>query len=222
MWAATLFIAFLSCSNIHALDAGFWPDRGNINSVDRMFMFPYSGVLDSASDYTQYAAFLMPAFFALAAPSTDWMELGFLYAGSAFLSYGTGSLLKILVPKDRPYMYYKNPPQGFIDSGDYKTSFPSDHTIMAFTGAAFVSTVFQFRYPESPYKMPVIVASYTLALATAALRVRSGSHFLSDVAVGALIGSFSGFIVPWLNFTLKKKDVTGVVTPYQASVTFNY
>jgi undecaprenyl-diphosphatase len=42
----------------------------------------------------------------------------------------------------------------------------------------------------------VTITSYALALATAALRVGSGNHFLSDVVAGALIGTVSGIVIP--------------------------
>lgn len=69
---------------------------------------------------------------------------------------------------------------------------------MAFTGAAFTQALFSLRYPDSPYRIPVTASAWTLAAATAVLRVASGNHFVTDVLAGALIGSFYGFAVPYV------------------------
>ncbi|PKL24981.1 MAG: hypothetical protein CVV47_06765 [Spirochaetae bacterium HGW-Spirochaetae-3] len=174
----------------------------DVNLIDRSLMFSYSEPIDIASDYTQYAAFLAPSVFALAAPTEDWLGIGAMYAGSAMISFATGTLLKAVIERERPYMYFDDPPASAIADGDYIDSFPSRHSIMAFTGAAFTATLFKERYPDSPYRVPAVVAAYALAGVTAGLRVGSGSHFLTDVAGGAAIGTFFGFIVPFASSRL--------------------
>jgi undecaprenyl-diphosphatase len=165
-----------------------------VNPMDRVFLYPYSRGLDIASDITQYAAFASPAVFLFVVPESDYMETALMYAGSSLLAFGAGSLIKALVPRDRPYMYFDNPPARAAVEGD--ESFPSRHSCIAFSAAAFGSTLFALRYPNSPYRLPVTITSYALALATAALRVGSGNHFLSDVVAGALIGTVSGIVIP--------------------------
>ncbi len=167
---------------------------GDVNPIDRALLFPYSKTFDLASDISQYAAFASPAVFLFAAPKSDYAETALMYAGSSLLAFGAASLLKIAVPRDRPYMYFDFPPAQAATEGN--ESFPSRHSAMAFSAVAFNSTLFALRYPDSPYRVPVTVASYALALATAALRVGSGNHFLSDVAAGALIGTVSGVVIP--------------------------
>jgi undecaprenyl-diphosphatase len=166
----------------------------DVNLIDRGLIFPYSKTLDIASDITQYAAFASPAALLFVVPKSDYVETALMYAGSSLLAFGAGSLIKALVPRDRPYMYFDSPPSQAAVEGD--ESFPSRHSCIAFSAAAFSSTLFALRYPNSPYRVPVTLASYALALATAALRVGSGNHFLSDVAAGALIGTVSGVIIP--------------------------
>ncbi|OHD26462.1 MAG: hypothetical protein A2Y38_01940 [Spirochaetes bacterium GWB1_59_5] len=169
----------------------------DVNDIDRVLMFSYSEPLDTVSDYTQYAAFLSPAVFALAAPTRDWLGIGAMYAGSAMLSYAARVGVKAAVDRYRPYMYFDNPPSSLIEEGEHLDSFPSGHSIMAFTGAGYTATLFALRYPDSPYRVPAVAGAYALATATAALRVGSGSHFLTDVAAGAAIGTLFGFIVPY-------------------------
>jgi len=167
-----------------------------VNGFDRLVALPYSASLDLASDFTQYAAFLSPAIFGLAAPVEDWLGIGVGYACSALLSFGARTGLKALVERPRPYCYFPNPPAAAIAEGEHLDSFPSGHSIMAFTGAGYAAALFAIRYPDSPYRWPATVAAYVLAGATAGLRLGSGSHFMSDVLVGAAIGTLFGVGVP--------------------------
>lgn len=173
-------------------------DRDDVNPIDRPLMFEYSKGMDTTSDYTQYAAFLMPAAFFAVAPTSAFLETGIMYATSSVLALGSSTALKYVVERDRPYMYFDNAPQSEIDAGKANESFPSRHSAMAFSGAAFVATLFAVKYPDSKYRVPVTAASYALAVTTAALRIGSGSHFTTDVLAGAAIGTFSGFIVPFV------------------------
>jgi undecaprenyl-diphosphatase len=166
-----------------------------VNGFDSLLMFPYSEPLSITSDMTQYISFFTPAAFALVAPPSEGLEISLLYGTSALLSFGTRTLMKKTIERIRPYMYDSNPPG---DMEDYNESFPSGHSIMAFTGAAFTHALFALRYPDSPYRVPVTIAAWTFASATAALRVASGNHFVTDVLAGAAIGSFFGFAVPYL------------------------
>ena len=43
------------------------------------------------------------------------------------------------------------------------------------------------------------LGSYTLAVGVASMRVYSGAHFLTDVLVGAAIGSIYGSLIPILH-----------------------
>lgn len=172
------------------------PSIAEVNGIDRLLMFSYSAPLDTASDYSQYAAFLSPALFALVAPPGEWLGIGAMYAGSAVLAYTTRTALKALIDRKRPYMYFDQPSAELIAKGDHVNSFPSGHAIMAFTGAGFTATVFCLRYPDSPYRLPVVAGAYGLATLTLGLRLGSGSHFISDVAAGAAIGSLFGVLVP--------------------------
>lgn len=173
-------------------------DRDDVNPLDRPLMFGYSEGMDKASDLTQYASFLMPAAFFAVAPTSAFLETGIMYATSSALALGSSTAMKRVMERDRPYMYFDGAPQAEIDAGKEDESFPSRHSAMAFSGAAFVATLFAVKYPDSKYRIPATAASYALAATTAALRIGSGSHFMTDVLAGAAIGTFSGFIVPFV------------------------
>jgi undecaprenyl-diphosphatase len=173
----------------------------SINSFDRWSAFPYSKPADISSDILQYVSFLLPA--VLFTTDTDqWITIGVMYAEASLLSFGLKNMGKSLVNRYRPYNYFPGAPEQ--EDNDFVKSHPSGHTTMAFTGAAFASYTFSQYFPDSPWKIPVIAGSYVLAGTTAALRIKSGSHFFSDVLSGAVIGTLSGFLIPYIHKAEKK------------------
>lgn len=189
-------------SNALAEDASYTHDgplnRDSVNVLDRSFMKPFSQPLDSLSTVIAYATLLSPAVL-VASPRGDWFTIGVMYAESLMLTWGLKELGKSFIPRYRPYMYFDDYPAEDVSNGEFRQSFPSGHTALAFTGAGFSTYVFSRYFPSSPWKIPVIAASYGLALSSATLRIASGSHFLTDVVSGAVLGSLSGFLVPWLH-----------------------
>ena len=172
--------------------------KDDVNPVDRFFMQPYSKTFDDIGTITQFASLLAPAVL-MATPMEEWCTIGVMYAESVFLSYGLKELAKNLVNRPRPYMYFEGAPEKDIAEGDWNKSFFSGHTTLSFTGATFASYVFSKYFPDSNMKIPVIVGSYGVATTTAILRMKSGNHFLSDVLTGAVVGTLSGFLVPYLH-----------------------
>ncbi len=201
----------------------------SVNSFDRWSAHKYSKPLDITGDALQYASMLLPAFL-ITTDMDQWLTIGVMYAEAACLSFGLKNLGKNIVVRYRPYTYFEGAP--YEEDNDFQKSFPSGHTAMAFTGASFVSYVFSCYYPDSPWKIPVIAGSYVFAGATAAVRMASGNHFLSDVMAGAVIGSLSGILVPYMHkveknihdsiMTNSNVDCTLSVNPSYCSVSFHF
>ena len=135
----------------------------------------------------------------LATEKSEYLTWTIMYFEAATLAYGVKDLLKYGIYKERPYMYFDGKPQKEIDENNYYCSFPSGHTTLAFLGATFTSYTFSKYFPESNLKVPVAIGSFTLATLSGTLRILSGSHFFSDVLVGAAIGSAIGITVPVLH-----------------------
>lgn len=182
------------------------PNRDEVPAFDRWSMFPYSKPLAITSDVTQYLSFFSPALFSVVAPSSDWLEIALLYGASSALSYGTRVLLKNTINRIRPYEYFPASSDYPPLEEDFDQSFPSGHSIMAFTGASFTHMLFALRYPESPYRLPVTIATWTFAASTAILRVASGNHFISDVLAGSAIGTFF-----WYSCTVSSLEILASV-----------
>ncbi|MBQ6056247.1 MAG: phosphatase PAP2 family protein [Treponema sp.] len=183
-------------------------DKSDVNAFDRFFMNSYSSSLDRAGDLMLVFAMASPCFLA-AAEKDEWFTVGVMYAETLLIANGIKELKKLCVTRARPYMYYdpSTYPEDDLEDGDFANSFPSGHSTMAFAGATFASYTFSKYFPDSPYRYAVTGGSYALALTTAALRIKSGNHFMTDVLTGAVIGSATGFLVPWLHTFNTKNDL---------------
>lgn len=173
-------------------------DPQTVNRFDRWAMSRYSSGLDRGARAFSLASAAAPAVLAFT-DSDQWLTIGVMYAQSVILTGGMKNTLKGLVTRNRPYMYFDDPPLSAVEEGDHLNSFPSGHTAYAFNGAVFAGYVFSEYMPESPWKTPVIAGALGAAAVTGVLRLCGGSHFLSDVLAGAAIGSISGFAVPRLH-----------------------
>ena len=93
--------------------------------------------------------------------------------------------LKSIIGRARPYM--NEGPLSFhpftLDN-DYH-SFPSGHTIVAFSTASVISS--NFRHPA------VYAITYSLATSVAMARIYKDKHWFSDVLTAAVLGSIIGW-----------------------------
>ena len=145
-----------------------------------------------------------------------------MYTETALIANGIKDITKLIVDRPRPYMYFDGYPQKEIEERDWCKSFPSGHTTMAFTAAAFNTYVFSKYFPDSPWRFVVAGGSYAIAVTTAALRLASGNHFATDVLTGAAIGTLCGFLVPYLHtLNTGKADKQGQAQTLSAQVVPN-
>lgn len=173
-------------------------DKDDVNSFDRKFMRSYSKNRDKSADFLLAATMAAPALLALT-DKEEWLTCAVMYAETLLIANGIKELTKLGVSRSRPYMYYdiSTVPKKDLRDGDWANSFPSGHSAMAFAGATFTSYTFCKYFPESKLRLPVMLGSYSMAAGVAALRISSGNHFMSDALTGAVIGSLTGFLVPW-------------------------
>jgi membrane-associated phospholipid phosphatase len=169
-----------------------YPDKGSVPAIDGAFMFPYDGTLSKVSDYLQYAAGLSPLLLALLGPDFPLVETGTLAFEALAWTLAAKNAAKYFLPRLRPWAYFPASSVPTEDLEEAWLSFPSGHTAIAFAGASVLAAtalLFSEEHPELPW---IAAGGAGLACATAALRVTSGSHFLSDVAAGALLGTAIG------------------------------
>jgi membrane-associated phospholipid phosphatase len=103
------------------------------------------------------------------------------------------TVVRYTTARIRPYAYYGDAtgvPEDHL-------SFWSGHTTTAFSAAAAAGYVAQVRgYPSWPW---VYAVGFTAAGAVSYFRVAGDKHWMTDVVVGAVMGTGIGFLVPWLH-----------------------
>lgn len=108
------------------------------------------------------------------------------------------SLLKIAFGRARPYLSPDNPGDFNLltriegPHGGY-AAMPSGHATAAFAFASAVTGEVRLRAPE--HARTVGVVTYGAALVTAYARMHDDRHWLSDVTVGAGIGTVTGWAI---------------------------
>jgi membrane-associated phospholipid phosphatase len=195
----TLFITELNLQGIKQQKFdGTILNRDDINVLDRLAARPYSKPLDITGSVVLGAALAAPLMLA-GTDNREWITILTMYAETMLISESSKELIKDFVYRPRPYMYFDGYPQEYVDSGDWDCSFPSGHTTMAFAAASFTSFVFCTYFPDSAWRFPVVIGSYSLAAATGILRLASGNHFITDVLAGAALGTVIGIGIPLLH-----------------------
>lgn len=122
-----------------------------------------------------------------------------LLAETASVNLALNTVVKHAVGRKRPLTYDASWSDADRSSADASLSFYSGHSATAFAMATATSRIFMIRHPDSDWVLPLWLGAEALAATTAVLRVEAGKHFWSDVAVGALVGSAVGYLVPELH-----------------------
>lgn len=192
--------------------------KNTIPMFDQIFMTSYSKGLEVTCDIARIGMLAAPvALFGFTLPKEEWFTIGTMYAESILWTYGLTEILKVCVGRARPYMYYDGAPSKAMENGDWNNSFPSGHTSMCFAAAAFSSYVYAMYNPDNNMKWVITGASFGLAATVGALRIAGGAHYFTDVFTGALIGTVSGFIIPWIHTIQprpkKNRGLEAVVSP---------
>lgn len=113
--------------------------------------------------------------------------LGTSYITLLPIVYGTKAITCVLRP----------------DGSEY-TSFPSGHTAFAFASAEFLRQEYKHKSPWYG------IAGYTMATATAGLRMYNNKHWMTDVAAGAGLGILSTQVAYWIHPWVKRKVLTKI------------
>lgn len=130
---------------------------------------------------------------------------GLLYTGSVYLN-----------DRYRPYAYNPNVAMSQRTRGGAKNSFFAGHVALVGTSTFFIAKVLNDYHPGSKVKwLPFTLAGLATGT-TAYLRYRGGQHFLSDIILGAVVGTLSGILVPHVH---KNKDITDRRLSFTASYT---
>ena len=99
----------------------------------------------------------------------------------------------------RPLVFAGDAPAGDRNAAQARGSFYSGHASGSFA-LATTAVVLNSSRRDPLISTPLLATgAYGLAMAISVLRVRAGSHYPTDIAVGALVGSAIGWGVPMLH-----------------------
>jgi membrane-associated phospholipid phosphatase len=130
--------------------------------------------------------------------SHDWRVAAvdvLLIAEAVGLTAVATQITKFSVGRARPYAVGADP-GALTDGPDSRLSFFSGHASFSFSVATATATIMTLRGYRTAWLAWVI--GLPLAVTTALLRVGADKHWLSDVVMGASVGSLVGVLVPWL------------------------
>ncbi len=191
--------------------------RENISAFDRGATYNWSEKASIVSDYFLNFMIISPvALLTSDEVRKDFGTFSLMYLENLFLSFAAVHTTKIIIKRNRPYMYNKNVPLKYKSDSSSRLSFFSGHTTHAFSSAVFLSTVYSEYYPDSKWKAYIWGISLLSASVTGYLRYASGDHFPTDIIVGAVVGSAIGYLVPLIHKIDKKDEPLGITpTQYQ-------
>ena len=205
-------------------------DRASVNAFDRGATWNWSDDWQDVSDWTRDGlvaaatlATLLPA-----AVEGRWSEaatLGVMLAETAAFSFGVTNLAKVVVQRNRPYLYndaFTPEERAGIarESGGATLSFPSGHTSLAFAAASFLSTTYADLHGPGTASKLIWGSSLGAAALVGVARVEGGKHFPTDVLAGAVAGGAIGHLVPRLH--RRGTPVNLVVTPSYLVVRWSF
>ena len=108
------------------------------------------------------------------------------------------SLMQNLLARERPFV---RDCRGDVCESDLENrGMPSGHVAFAFTGAGLLCNhhAYQSLYDDPAADRAACAAGIGLAAVEGVLRIVADRHYATDVAVGTVIGLFSGFVLPRL------------------------
>jgi len=190
-------------------------NKSSINVIDRGTAGTYNQSQSDVSDVLVGISIASPLSLMMdESIRKDYFTLGVMYAETGVLAAIAPSLGKGIAKRIRPYVYNASTPIDVRTESDAQRSFFSRHSTFAFSMAVFMSTVYSNYFPSSKYTTHVWVGSLGLATAVAALRVTSGSHFPTDVIVGAIVGSGIGYFIPYIHRSQQNNlSLSPVISP---------
>ena len=181
-------------------------NKNDIPSFDRRGASVYHPKADNLGDMLFYGSMPLPVLLMLDKEiRKDGLKIALLYLQSMSITglLYTGSVY--LADRYRPYAYNPNVPMDRRTRGGAKNSFFAGHVALVGTSTFFIAKVLNDYHPHSKAKwLPFTLAGIVTAT-TGVMRYRGGQHFISDIALGTVVGVLSGILVPHAH---KNKDIS--------------
>ncbi len=180
-----------------------WCDPpGFDTSVRNQLRWQNTGAADTASYVLAVAQPLMIVTLDVIAAGKDgqpgdaWVD-ALLISEATSVAMALNQIVKFAVGRERPFVHaLPEADKPFTARpSDNNLSFYSGHTALTFALATSAGTIASMRrYRLAPW---IWTAGIAMATVTGYLRIAADSHYASDVAVGAVVGSLTGAAVPY-------------------------
>jgi membrane-associated phospholipid phosphatase len=175
-------------------------DKNNIPFFDRWTVHVYSKSIDQASYIPFYVAIPLPLLcLADKKMRADFWKIGYLYIEALAATGVVYSTAVNLTNRYRPFTYESGSPMNLAVESNSKKSFFAGHVALVATSSFFMAKVYADYHPESKLKWVFYAGAGAMTAATGVMRNLAGMHFLSDVLLGATVGTLSGILVPGLH-----------------------
>mgnify|MGYP000336118975 CR=1 FL=1 len=193
-------------------------DKNKIFFPDNLYYHNYNKSISDISDYFLGLNIALPLITNFSSFNEN-NSLYIIYFENLLSTFALTSLVKTTFKRARPFNFYKN---DFEDSQkDDFYSFFSGHSSLAFSSAIFNCIIFSKLNANCEYKNLVWILSLTNSSITAFLRVLAGKHFISDVIVGAIIGSSVAYLITELHYHENIKDGDNINIFYPIRIRIN-
>jgi membrane-associated phospholipid phosphatase len=194
--------------------------RGSVNGLDRSATYRFSERADITSDILIGITTAAPLFLLTDKNiQNDECAILLMYAEVWSFIGGTSMLSKGSIKRYRPYVYNPDVPLEKKLVPDARMSFFSNHAAAAFASAVFISKVFGDYNPHSNLRPYIWAGSLLAASAVGYFRYEAGMHFPTDIIAGAAIGSFIGYIIPWMHH-IRDSEIT--VAPHSPGAQYGF
>ena len=172
-------------------------DKNNINFLDKNFVFNFDKDIKLSSDIALGTTLALPVIYSLFNSSDfgEFFNYNIKYVQVLGLTSSLVLISKNFIDRYRPYTYDKNLDIEMRKSYDGRNSFFSGHTAVAFSSAVFLAYNVENSDASRVTKNLVWAGSMALASSTGILRILAGKHFLTDVIVGAVVGSAIAILI---------------------------
>lgn len=183
-------------------------DRDDVPAFDRPATMFWSPEVRVASDIAVGVAVLAPVL-VLSEFKQDYGDLMGMYLQTLVLSSSLPQYTKAM-GRIRPLAYNENAPLEERMRVDMRRSFFSGHTSIGTAAGIFLATVYDAYRPGTTTAKLLWVGGAAIGLTSGALRIFSGMHFPSDVAMGFVVGAAVGYAVPQLH---KRQSAGALIGP---------
>lgn len=144
----------------------------------------------SMSDFMLYRVFIASSIWTPLFSKSDYMPMFLTNLQVLAINGVMTNTVKALVGRQRPSAHYET----WEPEDDDNLSFYSGHTSFAF--AMGTSAAYMISESNPQHKTLIWATALTLATGTGYLRIAADKHYMSDVVVGAIMGTLVGYWVP--------------------------